>query len=89
MPAQRQVEFLRFGSSIPGAYWGCCAMDIIQCFSTDPEAPASIELVSGDGGNPFMKNGKTMFLGKTNKDVFLQRLRIGTFSTENMPNPGS
>ena len=44
------MEFLRFGSSIPGGYWGCCACCIIQNFKFDPKAKASIQLVSGDSG---------------------------------------
>lgn len=78
------MEFLRFGSSIPGSYWGCCAVCIIQNFRVDPDAKASIQLVSGDGGQPLQ--GK--FLGKTYKEVFLSRLRIGTFDLRDMPNHG-
>lgn len=75
------MEFLRFGSSIPGAYWGCCACDIIQNFKVDPDTPASIEIVSGDGG------GSTgSFAGKTYGEIFLQRLRYGTFGKQDMPN---
>lgn len=75
------MEFLRFGSSIPGSYWGCCAVCIIQNFKVDPSTPYSIELVDGDGGNP-----TGYFSGCTYEDVFKQRLRIGTFSTTDMPN---
>lgn len=78
------MEFLRFGSSIPGAYWGCCAMCIIQDFSCDPDAEASIQLVCGDGGQPL--GGK--FLGMTNREVFNSRMRIGTFGLDDMPNHG-
>jgi hypothetical protein len=81
MPDATKVEFLRFGSSIPGAYWGCCACDIIQCFSGDPDAKASIQMVEGDGGSDL-----GVFAGPTNRDVFLQRLRVGTFGTYDMPN---
>ena len=76
------MEFLRFGSSIPGSYWGCCAVDIIQNFSGGhPDDKASIELVCGDGGQPI-----GTFLGKTYREIFEARLRIGTFSDEDMPN---
>jgi hypothetical protein len=76
------MEFLRFGSSIPGSYWGCCAVDIIQNFSGGhPDDKASIELVCGDGGQPL-----GTFLGKTYREIFESRLRIGTFSDEDMPN---
>lgn len=81
MPDATKVEFLRFGSSIPGAYWGCCACDIIQCFSGDPNTKASIQMVDGDGGSDLGK-----FAGPTNRDIFLQRLRVGTFGTDDMPN---
>lgn len=77
------MEFLRFGSSIPGNYWGCCAVCIIQNFKFDPDAKASIELVVGDGGGT---TGK--FAGPTYRDIFQQRIRIGTFHTEDMPNHG-
>jgi hypothetical protein len=76
------MEFLRFGSSIPGSYWGCCAVCIIQNFNFDPDEKASIQLVDGDGGYPM----GDMFAGPTYRDIFLQRLRIGTFSTDDMPN---
>lgn len=78
------MEFLRFGSSIPGSYWGCCAMCIIQNFKFDPDAKYAIELVSGDGGQPLGDN----FAGKTYREVFETRLRVGTFNTNNMPNHG-
>ena len=76
------MEFLRFGSSIPGSYWGCCACCIIQNFNYDPDSKYSIEVVCGDGGEPI----DDLFLGKTYKEVFESRLRIGTFNTEDMPN---
>lgn len=90
MPDATKVEFLRFGSSIPGAYWGCCACDIIQCFTGDPDAKSSIEMVDGDGNSPclFNKDGKyeTAYAGPTNRDIFMQRLRVGTFGITDMPN---
>jgi hypothetical protein len=81
MPDATRVEFLRFGSSIPGAYWGCCAADIIQCFTGDPDALASIQMVDGDGACDL-----GVFAGPTNKDIFYQRLRVGTFGVDDMPN---
>lgn len=81
------IEFLRFGSSIPGAYWGCCDCCIIQNFKTDPDSPCSIQLVTGDSGGPIMHpEGGFKFAGKTEKEIFLQRLRYGTFSDRDMPN---
>lgn len=76
------MEFLRFGSSIPGSYWGCCACCIIQNFNYDPDSPYSIEVVCGDGGEPI----GDQFLGKTYREVFESRLRIGTFNGSDMPN---
>jgi hypothetical protein len=80
-------ETLRFGSSIPGGYWGCCAGDVMQCFKSDPDTPASIQFINGDGGEPCTnREGDLMFAGPTNKDVFLARLRDGTFGCGDMPN---
>lgn len=79
------VEALRFGSSIPGGYWGCCAGDIIQCFKSMPDEPASCQSVNGDSGYPQTNSeGEDLFFGPTNKDLFLQRLRVGTFGTGDM-----
>lgn len=80
------MEFLRFGSSIPGAYWGCCACDIIQDMKQDPDQKYSISVVNGDGGTPMTNASGIIFLGKTYHEVFKSRLRIDTFSTEDMPN---
>jgi hypothetical protein len=92
------MEFLRFGSSIPGAYWGCCAMCIIQNFKVDPSAKGSIQIVNGDGGQPmqvpfapgekvdYNKKRGTAFIAGTMEEIFRNRLRIGTFSTTDMPN---
>jgi hypothetical protein len=71
------MEFLRFGSSIPGSYWGCCAGDVIQNFKVGATEPASIQLVEGDGGSYLGK-----FAGKTYHDIFRQRLVYGTFSAD-------
>lgn len=75
------MEFLRLGSSIPGSYWGCCAVDYIQCFSVDPDEKASIQMVSGDGGESL-----GVFAGKTYREIFLTRIRTGTFDSRDMPN---
>lgn len=82
------MEFLRFGSSIPGSYWGCCDMCIIQNFKYSPSAKASIEIVSGDGGNPCLIGGSSAFAGPTYRDIFEQRIKIGTFNQRVMPNHG-
>jgi hypothetical protein len=79
------VEFLRFGSSIPGDYWGCCAGDIIQCFKSMPDEPASCQSVNGDGGYPQQNaNGEDLFFGMTNRELFMSRFRVGTFGTGDM-----
>src|SRR3546814_7262228 len=70
------MEFLRFGSSIPGGYCGCCAFDIAQCFKQNPDDKASISVVNGDGGFPMMDGKGVLFLGPTWHDIFKQRLRI-------------
>lgn len=81
------IEFLRFGSSIPGGYWGCCAGDIIQAFKTLPNEPASCQSVNGDSGYPQQnENGQDLFFGMTNEEIFRSRLRVGTFGTGDMPN---
>lgn len=81
------MEFLRFGSSIPGSYWGCCAVCVIQNFNFDPDEKASIQLVDGDCGNPVVDfTGEELFAGPTYRDIFWQRLRIGTFHKDLMPN---
>lgn len=82
------MEFLRFGSSIPGEYWGCCAVDIIQNFKQDPDTKASIQLVSGDRGGGLTQGRDLAFLGPTLRDIFWQRLRLSTFSKSEMPNHG-
>lgn len=87
------MEFLRFGSRIPGSYHGCCAFDIIQNFNHDPDKPASIQLVCGDAGQHLTRYDpstgvKELFLGKTWKEIFLARLRIGTFSLVDLPSHG-
>ena len=80
------MEFLRFGSSIPGGYWGCCACCIIQNFKVDPDEKASIQLVSGDQGTPIMQGKDALFAGPTWRDIFWQRIRFGTFDKRDMPN---
>lgn len=76
------MEFLRFGSSIPGSYWGCCACCIIQKFNVDPDQKASIELVDGDGGHPLGDR----YFGKTYREIFESRIITGTFNDSEMPN---
>lgn len=80
------MEFLRFGSSIPGEYWGCCCADIIQNFNQDPDTKASIQLVDGDGGSAITQGNELAFAGPTLRDIFETRIRIGTFGTRDMPN---
>jgi hypothetical protein len=77
-----EVEFLRFGSNIPGHYWGCCAATVIQCFKGDPDSPCNSQVINGDGGTPMGDK----FTGLTQREHFLSRLRFGEFSTNDMPN---
>jgi hypothetical protein len=80
------MEFLRFGSSIPGEYWGCCACCIIQNFKQDPDTKASIQKVCGDGGGGVVSGGGFKFYGTTLREIFWSRLREGTFGYGDMPN---
>ena len=80
------MEFLRFGSSIPGEYHGCCAACIIQNFKQHPNTPASIQLVCGDSGTALTKGNELAFAGPTLKDIFETRIRTGTFGMHEMPN---
>lgn len=78
------MEFIRFGSTIPGSYWGCCAVDVIQNFKVDPDAKSSIQIVSGDSGSAIGDK----FAGPTYRDIFKTRIRVGTFGGADMPNHG-
>lgn len=81
------MEYLRFGSSIPGHYWGCCCADIAQDFKVNPKDKASIQLTSGDSGMALMnEKQELLFFGPTYEDIFWSRYRIGTFSRRDMPN---
>ncbi len=90
------MEFGRFGGTIPTAYWGCCAADVIQNFKVDPDAKAAIQIVDGDGACPLQlpntkydKDNPTAnmaYAGPTYRDIFNQRIRIGTFGVQDMPN---
>jgi hypothetical protein len=81
-----KIEVTRFFGRKGGEGVGCCAIDLIQGFVNDPDAPASMKLVHGDSGTVLTKKGKAAYLGKTNHELFLNYLRIGTFSLEDMPN---
>lgn len=80
------MECLRFGSSIPGKYWGCCAADVMQDFKVSPQTKTSIQLTSGDSGMALTNGREGVYLGPTYEDVFWGRYRIGTFSLRDMPN---
>lgn len=75
-----QMNAIRFGWMNIGGNTGCCAIDIMQGFTYDPDAKATSEVLMGDSG---ITTHKT--LGPTNKDIFLNRLRIGTFDSRDMP----
>jgi hypothetical protein len=59
---------------------------VIQNFQVDPDAKASIQLVNGDGGQPIQNGNSFLYAGPTYKDIFLQRIRFGTFDRRDMPN---
>lgn len=80
------MEVRRFGSNITGTYWGCCACCIMQNFNHDPDSKASTQLVHGDSGTAMVRNGENVYFGPTYRDIFLNRLRVGTFSDREMPN---
>lgn len=80
------MECIRFGSSIPGEYWGCCAGDIFQNFKQDPDTPASIQMLEGDSGSPLTHGRSYAYLGPTLRDVFWARLKYSTFGLQPMPN---
>lgn len=89
------MEALRFGSSIPGSYWGCCAFDIFQDFSQHPDDAASIEMVCGDEGQPIYcvedpvsREAEIGYLGKTWREIFEARLVVSTFSESLLPSHG-
>lgn len=79
------MEFLRFGSSIPGAYWGCCAMDIIQNMKVDPDTKQSIGLINGDSGHLITEHGEPLYIGLTYGDIFRSRMIIDSMSTSHHP----
>jgi len=85
-----KMECLRFAGRKGGEGIGCCAIDIFQGFINDPDAKGAVQLFHGDQGTPLTQYvdgvAKTIWLGPTNKDIFLQYLRIGTFDTQEMPN---
>jgi hypothetical protein len=81
-----KIEVTRFFGRKGGEGIGCCAIDLIQGFVNDPDAPAKMKLVHGDSGTVLQKKGKAAYLGKTNHELFLSYLRIGTFSLTEMPN---
>lgn len=83
------MHFNRFGGTIPGAYWGCCACDIIQDFNKAPDAKVAIQIAGGDSGMPIPhEKGGSKFVGTTYREIFTNRLRFGTHSSCDMPNHG-
>lgn len=82
------MEFLRFGSSIPGAYWGCCAMDIIQNMKVSPKQKYAVAIINGDSGHPLSRSSEQLYYGTTYEEVFRARMVAGTFSGRAMPDHG-
>lgn len=85
-----KIECLRFAAERGGEGIGCCAIDLFQGFVNNPDGKAAVRLNHGDTGSPLTvyKDGKAVeaWLGPTNREIFLQYLRIGTFDTREMPN---
>ena len=80
------IEFTRFFGRKGGEGIGCCAIDLIQGFYTDPDDKCKTFLTEGDSGNPIVYKGRSCYLGNTNKEVFENYLRIGTFHKDDLPN---
>lgn len=82
------MEFLRFGSHIPGAYWGCCACSVIQNFKIDPDVKWSSQVQYGDSGSAVVDPSRReqVWVGPTYGDIFKARIRIGEFDNRDMPN---
>lgn len=81
-----KIEFLRFGSQVGGEGIGCCAIDIVQGFVNDPDAKAVVELRDGDSQTPLFNGKSRAKYGPTNRDIFENYLRTGTFGTRELPN---
>lgn len=81
-----KIECLRFAGRHKAEGIGCCAIDILQGFVNDPDAPGEVKLLHGDDQSMLYKGDKPAKLGPTNLDIFLGYLRIGTFGTEETPN---
>lgn len=81
------IEVLRFGARRGGSGIGCCAVDVIQGFSNDPDAECPpIPVFDGDSYSPIMDyNGKQRHLTGTNEDVFLSYLTHGSFTLDHAP----
>lgn len=82
------IECHRLGALRGGYNWGCCAIEIFQNFGSDPDAPGIAALWTGDSPDrPVCEdNEQPLYLGPTNRDIFLGRLRIGTFGKREQPN---
>jgi hypothetical protein len=82
------IECHRMGALRGGMNWGCCAVEVMQNFSSDPDAAAVQAMWVGDSPDRPVTGGNStpLYLGPTNKDVFLGRLRVGTFGQREQPN---
>jgi len=87
MPYSKMIECVRFGQvKTRHTTWGCCAVDLLQNFSVDPNEEVLVPLFQGDSGTPSMNNGQHRALGPTNKEAFEQFLRIGSHNAADKPN---
>jgi len=84
------IECLRFGARRGGEGIGCCAIDVLQGFSNDPdEMRPPIPFFDGDSWTPIMKNnGKQLALEGTNEEVLLSYLAHGSFTQEPVADHG-
>lgn len=82
-----KIECVRFAGRHQPEGIGCCAIDEFQGFINDPDQAAHVPLRHGDTLTSLLSgNGKKVYLGPTNRDIFEAYLRIGTFSLEETPN---
>ena len=83
------LECVRFGARHGRESIGCCGVELMQAFVHAPGAKGSIQLKHGDSwcnlSHPNDLNLPAMF-GPTNLDIFKGYNRVGTFSTNEVPN---
>lgn len=91
--APRGIECLRLGARRGGEGIGCCAIDVFQGFTNDPDAECPQQpFFDGDSWSPILdENGTQICVGGpgiTNEDVFLAYLAHGSFTNDPEPDHG-